>query len=189
MYRLYAISLGRKIFNKWLPHWGNRSILIIVLLSSLIWGFSHSGYPIFPMWFRGLEVTCLGLFLAFIYLNFGIIPVIVAHYLFDAFWNSSGYIFGSSTPFYFTSSLSVLLLPLALGLVAFWLNKKEGERPLRWHLNAHQRYNLEVLKSFLKYNKNTYEHKSQGEIKKEITGHGWDPAVVDVAIGDFLRNP
>ncbi|MCK5178477.1 MAG: hypothetical protein KAR32_03030, partial [Candidatus Omnitrophica bacterium] len=64
MYRLYAIGLGKKIFNKINPGGGKTNILIVVVLTSLVWGFAHSSYPVFPVWFRGFEVTCLGLFLA-----------------------------------------------------------------------------------------------------------------------------
>ena len=188
MYRLYSISLGKKILNKVNPGGGKRNIFVIVILSSLIWGFAHSSYPIFPVWFRGLQVTCLGMFLAFIYLKFGFIPVIVGHYLFNVFWSSAGYIFGTSTPFYFYSCVSVLLLPLGLGIVTFIMNKKKEERALRWHLNKHQLYNLEVLKAFLNANKETFLGKSQDQIKKEITPHGWDPAVVEVALEDFPRD-
>ncbi|MBN1870073.1 MAG: CPBP family intramembrane metalloprotease [Candidatus Omnitrophica bacterium] len=188
MYRFYAINLGKKIFNKISLGTKGGNILIAVLLSSLIWGFSHSNYPIFPVWFRGIEVTCLGIFLALIYLKFGIIPVLIAHYLFDVFWNNAGYIFGTSTPFYFYSSLSILLLPFGLAAVAFFMNKKEEERPLRWHLNKHQLYNLEILKAYLNTNKNAFMQKSQDQIKREITLHGWDPAVVEVALEDFFGN-
>ena len=189
MYRLYAIGLGKKIFNKINPGGGKTNILIVVVLTSLVWGFAHSSYPVFPVWFRGFEVTCLGLFLAFIYLKFGFISVLVAHYLFDVFWNSAGYIFGTSTPFYFYSSISVLLLPLGIGAIAFLMNKRVEERELRWHLNKHQIYNLEVLKAFLNTNRDMFLQKSADQIKKEITPHGWDPAIVEVALEDFGAEP
>lgn len=186
MYRLYMINLGKNIFNKIRPTGGRGNLFIIVLLSSLIWGFAHTHYAIFPVWFRGLEVTCLGLFISYIYLTFGIIPVIVGHFLFDAFWNSAGYIFGTSMPFYFYTAIAVLLLPLGLGIIAFIMNRKEEDKPLRWRLNKHQLYNLEILKAFLDANRDTFAHKSQDQMKKEIAAHGWDPAVVEVALEDFL---
>jgi len=185
MYRLYAISLGKKMFARIFPKGKGGPLLLAVVLSSLIWGFSHSGYPIFPGWFRGLEVTCIGLFLSFIYLKFGILPVIVSHYLFDVFWNSAGYLFGKSQPFYFYSAVAVLLLPFALGLIAFFINRKEEERPLRWQMNKHQRFNVEVLRDFLRTNQKKWAHKTPDQIKQEITAHGWDPAVVETAIEDF----
>jgi hypothetical protein len=187
MYRLYAINLGKKIFNKLFPNTKRLCVLLTCLLSSLIWGFAHSSDIIFPMWFRGLEVTCIGGFLAFVYLKFGLIPVIVGHYLFDVFWDSAGLIFGATKPSYFYSALLILFLPLAIAGIAWFMNRQEEVRPLRWHLNKHQLYNLEILEAFLHVNKEVYINKSQEQIKMEIIPHGWDPAVVDVASENFLK--
>ena len=87
------------------------------------------------------------------------------------------------------STVFILLLPLGLALTAFFLNKKKEESALRWNLNKHQLYNLEVLKTFLNANKDRFSRKSKEQIKKEITPHGWDPAIVEVASEDFLRSP
>ena len=175
MYRLFAISWGKKLFN---------STIAAAIVSSLIWGFSHSGYPVFPMWFRGIEVSCLGFFLAFVYLRYGIIPVIIGHYLFDVFWNTAEYLFGSVKPFYFYSSLSVLLLPLAFGLIAYFVNKMPELKEMKWRLSKHQEFNLNILRSFLEKNKNMFENKTKDEVKKEIASHGWDMAVVEVALNE-----
>lgn len=175
MYRLFAISFGRKILG---------STVAAVVISSLLWGFSHSNYPVFPMWFRGIEVTCLGLFLSWVYLRFGIIPVLVGHYLFDVFWNCAEYMLGVTRPFYFFSSLSVLLLPLAWAVAAFFLNKKQEFQPMRWRLSKHQLYNLEVLKTFLRQHPDEIRDKPPRQILDEISGHGWDPAVVEAAMED-----
>jgi hypothetical protein len=176
MFRLFAINWGQKIF---------KSLPLAVLFSSLIWGFSHSGYPVFPMWFRGIEVTLLGFFLSFIYLNFGLIPVITAHYLFDVFWHTSEHIFGHSTPYYTVSSLFVLGLPLLLGVVAWIVNKSTTERPMRWQLNQHQEFNLNLLKDYLRHHPEILAKRSYEEVKKEIINHGWDVAVVDIALEEL----
>ncbi|MBI5150129.1 MAG: CPBP family intramembrane metalloprotease [Candidatus Omnitrophica bacterium] len=176
MFRLFGINFFKKIL---------KNTFIAVLLSSLVWGFSHSHYPVFPMWFRGVEVTCLGIFLSWIYLRYGIIPAIVGHYLFDVFWHCAEYLFGVSTPFYLVSSLSVLCLPLALAVIAYVLNRKVEARPLRWHLTVHQRYNLEVLKTFLRQNPQELRDKTPARIREDIAAHGWDVAVVEVALEDL----
>lgn len=175
MYRLFAISWGKKIF---------KSTIVAAIISSLIWGFAHSGYPVYPMWFRGIEVSILGFFLAFVYLRYGIIPVIIGHYLFDVFWNTAEYLFGSVKPFYFLSSLSVLLLPLAFAIIAYVVNKIPELKEMKWLLSKHQEFNLNVLRSFLEQNKNLFENKTKEELKKEIASHGWDMAVVEVAVDE-----
>lgn len=177
-FRLFSISLGKKFLKRTL--WA-------VLIASIIWGFGHTTYRVFPMWFRGLEVSLLGLFLGYVYLRYGIIPVLVAHYLFDVFWSSSAYLLGHSKPYHFYSSVAVLLLPLVWGLVSYLLNRPETERPLRWRLTRHQVYNLQILKNYLKTNPPPREQ-SLSETKKEIVSHGWDIAVVEIALADFQRD-
>lgn len=176
MYRLFAIHWGIKLF---------KNIFIAILTASLIWGFMHSGYSIYPMWFRGIEVTIIGLFLSWVYLRYGIIPVIIAHFLFDAFWSSAGYLLGHSKPFYFYTTIMTLTIPLLWSLMAFILNKSQKAKEMRWHLNKHQLYNIEILKNYLQAHQDRFHNKSKEEIKKEISSHGWDIAVVDVVLEDF----
>ena len=175
-FRLFSISLGRKFL---------KSTFWAVLLASIIWGYGHSTYMVFPMWFRGLEVTLLGLFLSWMYLRYGIIPVLVGHFLFDVFWYSAPYLLGRATPFHFYSSLGVAMLPLGIALLAYVRNKATPERPLRWRLNPHQVFNLEVLKEYLRPRLNQWD-KPREHIKKEIMTHGWDLAVVEMALEDLL---
>ncbi len=175
MFRLFAISFGKKVLG---------NTLVAVVIASLVWGFSHSNYPVFPMWFRGVEVTCLGLFLSWAYLRFGIIPVVVGHYLFDVFWNCAEYMLGVTRPFYFFSSLLILFLPLGWAAIAFILNRRTELRPMRWRMTKHQFYNLEVLKTFFRQHPEALRGKAPQQIIDEISSHGWDPAVVEAALED-----
>ena len=135
------------------------------------------------MWFRGLEVTLLGLFLSWVYLRYGIISAVVAHYLFNAFWGSAGYLLSESDSLYFYSALGIMLLPLAFGLWAFVRNKSLEEGGLRWKLNKHQVFNAEVLKTFL--SSVNHQGKSSGEMIKELMSHRWDMAVVDTVLEEM----
>jgi len=171
-FRLFSISLGKR----WL-----KSTLLAVIISSVVWGFGHSTYLIFPMWFRGLEVSLLGFFIAFLYLRFGIIPAIIAHYLFDVFWHTSPHILGKATAFDFSTSLAVLFLPLLFGIAAFFLNRPENEQPLVWRLNRHHLFNKEVLNAYLKSHPD-FLQRPEEELKTEIVSHGWDVAVVEAAL-------
>ena len=178
-FRLFAISWFKRIF---------KNLFVAVFFSALIWGFGHSGYLVFPMWFRGMEVTLMGLFFSYVYLQFGIIPVIVAHYAFDVFWSSTGYLLGKSEPFYFYSSLGVFCLPLIFGIVSFLLNKDPQPRTMRWQLNKHQEFNLGVLKAYIKQHAGTFAGRTKAEVRREIISHGWDIAVVDMALEDFPQD-
>lgn len=171
MFRLFGISLGKKIL---------KNTFLAVLLSSLIWGYAHVGYPVYPMWFRGMEVTCLGIFLAYVFLEFGLIPVLTAHYFFDAFWGASNFIFGKSSPVMFYSGLVIIMMPAIFAVFAFAMNQKEQERCMRWRLSIKQKFNLIILKYYLK------DHPVPANINPEdyqrkIIDSGWDSAVVETA--------
>jgi hypothetical protein len=174
-FRIFSISLGKKFL---------KNTFLAILIAAMMWGFGHTSYRVFPMWFRGLEVTILGVFLGLFYLRFGIIPVLVTHYLFDVFWNSAVFLVGHSTSFSFYTSLAVLLLPLLLGGIAYLINRPEEDRPMTWRLTKHQLFNLQILKHFLKDHP-MLQGRSPGELKKEIAEHGWDIAVVEKAIEDL----
>lgn len=176
MFRLFAISWGKKVF---------KSTLIAVIFSSLVWGFAHSSYPVFPMWFRGVEVTFLGFFMAFMYLRYGIIPVIIGHFLFDAFWRSSGHLLGSNYNSDFYSAVFVLSLPLIWAVVAWIKNEKVEEKSLSWKLSKKQLFNLEILKYYLIHHKEWLENKAKAQAIDDIASNGWDIAVVEIALEEF----
>jgi len=170
-YRLFGLNFGMKIF---------RYPIIAILVSSVLWGLGHTGYMVFPFWFRGLEVTILGIFTSIIYLRFGLICVVVQHFLFDAFWAGSPYLFGHSGKMDFTMSLAVLSLPLVFAFFAFVRNQPVIKTKVEWRLNAQQKFNLEILKGFIK------RQSEQGSgtadaLRAQLIDHGWDVAVVDVA--------
>ena len=177
-FRLFSISLGKKLFN---------NTILAVFFASIIWGYGHSTYLVFPMWFRGLEVTTMGIFLAFVYLRFGIIPVLVAHYLFDVFWGSSAYLLGRSTPYHFYSAVVILLLPIIYAAYAYIINCPETERQMHWRLSKHQLFNLGVLKYYLNGHP-IDSSRDLEDVKHEIKNHGWDISVVELALKETQNN-
>lgn len=173
MFRLFSISLGKKILhNTWLA----------VITASIVWGFCHSNYPVYPMWFRGIEVSMLGILLSIVYLNFGIIPVLVAHYLFNAFWGSSNFLLGHIHPSLFFSSLTVLILPLAWAIIAFLKNKKATPVPMVWHLSQHQCDNAAILRYYLQGHPNELTGHSREEVVSKFVDRGWDIAIIETIL-------
>ena len=171
LFRLFGISLGKKYI---------KNTVLAVIATSFIWGFGHSVYAVFPVWFRGVEVGFMGLVLGYIFLRYGIIAAIVGHYVFDVFWGVAPYILGRATPYLFISSLCVMLLPLLIAIIAYLKDGREEERPLEWLLNRHQRFNLEILTDFLMRNKDRMP--PADKLRTELIGHGWDIAIVDSVI-------
>lgn len=176
LYRLFTINLGRKIF---------KNVIFAIIFSSMIWGFAHSSYPVYPMWFRGVEMTIVGVFMAIVYFEFGLITCLVGHYLFNVFWSCTDYLFGQSNPFYLYSSFAILLIPLGFSIICFIINHREEERKLAWRLNKHQVHNLEVLKTYLSANQEKFKTQDKARLRQEICSHGWDLAVVDVALEEL----
>jgi hypothetical protein len=176
IFRLFGISLARKYL---------RNSILAVLLTSVVWGMGHTMYAIFPVWFRIIEISLIGIFYGFVFLRFGIIPLIVAHYLFDVFWCSAAYLLGKSSWYLFSTALGLLGIPLMLAIVAYFLNQSQQEKPIRNILNQAQAYNLGVLVIFV------FAKRSQGcapeLIKKELITHNWDNMLVDLAIKEVFK--
>ena len=172
MFRLFAINLLKKFGLPWAG---------AVVVAAIAWGFGHTGYAVFPMWFRGIEVMALGLILGFAYLRYGIITVLVGHFLMDAFLMVLSYLRHSSALDFYTSLL-VLVLPLLWALVAFVLNRSEDERALAAQFNPQQQFNYELLQDISRLKTPAQRQ----ELRQKLLKHGWDPAVVGRAFDSEL---
>jgi membrane protease YdiL (CAAX protease family) len=176
LFRLFGITWGKKYL---------KNTVLAIVFTSLIWGFGHSQYAIFPVWFRGIEVSILGLIYGFIFVRYGLIPLITAHYLFDVFWGVAAYILGHTTKYLFASSVFILAIPLIFACAAYFANKEEKEKEIGAMLDGTQEYNLGILRAFVSLKK------SQGfdavAISKELIGHNWDIELVDLAIKKVFK--
>jgi len=176
IFRLFGISLAKKYLH---------SLILAVLVTSVIWGMGHTMYAIFPVWFRIIEITLIGIFYGFIFIRFGIVPLIVAHYLFDVFWCSAVYLLGKSCGYLFYTSVGLLGIPLIFAGGAYFLNRSQQEKPVEDTLDKIQQYNLGVLVAFVS------AKKSQGFcaelIKEELINNNWDHLLVKLAIKEVFK--
>ena len=99
---------------------------------------------------------------------------------------SSAYLLGISTPFYFYSAVGVLLLSFVFAVMAHFRNESTKDRPMHWHLNQHQKFNLEVLRNHLQTQAWPKDLR-QEDIVKQIASHGWDQIVVELAVKDWKK--
>lgn len=176
MFRIFGISWATKYCKR---------VGLAVLVTALVWGFGHSGYAIFPVWFRGIEVGVIGIIYGVIFLRYGVMPLLVAHYLFDVYWSIAAYVLGTSTPFLFYGSAAIFVLPLVIGLFAYWRNKSEDERPLTLAFNRTEHYNIGVLMAFVRQKKQ--EGVLSLQVRQELIDHNWDVELVDSAIKDVFK--
>ena len=171
VFRVFGINWGMKYF---------KNTVMAVAFCALVWGFGHTEYAIFPIWFRGIEVTLIGLVYGIIFLRYGVIPLLVAHYLFDVFWGVAAYLLGKSTSYFFWASVAVMALPLCFALAAYLVNKPEEEREPRTFLDRFQKFNLGVLEAFVR------ERQGQGladeAIRRELLANNWDPSLIGLAL-------
>jgi hypothetical protein len=174
-FRFYGINLLKKYL---------KNVILAIILVSVIWGLGHTAYAIFPVWFRIIEISLIGILLGFIFVRYGIIPVIVAHYLFDVFWSAAAFILGRSNPYLFYSSLFILCSPLGFAIIAFMMNRQEEEKDIEFALDKVQLYNLDVLKAFIQAKKN--QGLNAQDIREELINHNWDTALIDLAIKELF---
>ncbi len=171
VFRLFGISFLKKYL---------KSTAAAVVLMSVIWGLGHSAYAVFPVWFRSIEVSIMGVVYGVVFVRYGLIPLLVAHYLFDVFWGVSAYVLGHSSVSLRLSSYVILILPFLFGVVSYFLNKRDVEREMVLELDRVQRYNLDILKTFVRAKKS--EGASSSGVKAELIRHNWDPVLIDLAI-------
>ena len=130
-------------------------------------------------------MSIIGLLYGFIFLRYGLIPLIEAHYLFDVFWGLAAYILKPSSVYLFGGSALVLALPFLFAGLTFFMNRQEKERPLAAILDETQQYNLGILIAYVT------AKKSQGllaqDISRELTSHNWDRDLVEIAVGQVFK--
>ena len=98
-----------------------KSTIFAVLISSIIWGLAHAGYPAQPFYIRVIEVSAMGIFISWIFIRYGILATLIWHFSVDAVY-SAMILLRSSNPYYFTTGAvcaGLVLLPLIYAIVAY----------------------------------------------------------------------
>jgi hypothetical protein len=127
--RVVGLGLLQKLTkNFWLAN----------LIQAMIWGFAHSSYAQQPCYARGIELTVVGLCFGYIARSYGVLPCLIAHYLYDAFLTVEA-VFVSHRAALIVPSILVLL-PFVLG-IAFsrrWSKEHHIDVEARDLTNAHE---------------------------------------------------
>jgi len=111
-----AALLGRRFGKERL--W----IVAAVIIQAIIFGAGHAAYPTMPAYARVVELFLPAIAYGLIYLAFGLVPVIVYHFVFDAALMSLP-LFTSSAPGAWIDQTVVVVLtlvPLGVVVVSRW---------------------------------------------------------------------
>jgi Type II CAAX prenyl endopeptidase Rce1-like len=90
-----------------------------VVATALIFGFAHANYESWPPYSRGVEIFLDACFWAVLFINFGLLVTVVAHFVYDLVLFGIFAASGSSVEYRVTAAIIVLAL-LAPALVVLW---------------------------------------------------------------------
>ena len=75
LYRVFFILTFISLFKR--P-------FLVVMASSVLWGFLHISHQFEPFFVRGIELSLIGIVYGFTMLRYGVLPPIVAHFLYNS---------------------------------------------------------------------------------------------------------
>lgn len=118
-YRLFGITFFKKY---------GRSTALAIFIPTLIWAVAHSNYPVFPFYFRAIEVLISGLAFGYFFVKFNFETVFFAHYTFNAMLAGSVFL-ASGNVLYAVSAFLIILLPAVWALAGIAKKKKADFPP------------------------------------------------------------
>ena len=109
---LLSLWVGRRPTRKWWMAAG-------VIASALIFGFAHANYASWPPYSRGVEIFLDAVFWAVLFLQFGLLLTIVAHFAYDLVLFGIFATAGSAVEYRITAAI-ILVALLSPALVVAW---------------------------------------------------------------------
>ena len=109
---LLALWVGQRPKRRWWLAAG-------VVVSALIFGFAHANYESWPPYSRGVEIFVDACFWAVLFLNFGILVTVIAHFVYDLVLFGIFAASGTAIEYRVTAAIIILTL-LAPALVVAW---------------------------------------------------------------------
>ncbi|OKP99769.1 CPBP family intramembrane glutamic endopeptidase [Paenibacillus sp. P46E] len=112
IYRLFGIRMVKKIV---------RSTFLASLITTLVWAFGHTLYPIYPISSRPIELTVIGLLFSYIFLRYGFIAVMFSHVVFDSILMGATLIFMKESV-NISAGIVTIVLPFIVGYIVYRFN-------------------------------------------------------------------
>lgn len=122
VFRLFGIILFKKLF---------KNTFIAVLIPSFLWAMGHTGYPVYPVYTRLVEVTILGIIFGYAFLKYGLITAIFTHASMDSILMGLS-IMDTDHAESLAAGAFYILSPAIVGLLTYWLHglMKRRSHPL-----------------------------------------------------------
>lgn len=115
VYRFFGIPMLKKVF---------RSTLVACLITTLVWAFGHTLYPIYPVTSRPIELTVIGLLFSYIFLRYGFIAVMFSHVVFDSILMGATLIFMKESV-NVGSGIFAIVMPFLVGYIVYRFNRPQ----------------------------------------------------------------
>ena len=109
---LLALWAGRRPTRRWWMAAG-------VLGSALVFGFAHASYASWPPYSRGVEIFLDACFWAFLFLRFGLLVTVIAHFVYDAVLFGLFAAAGTTAAYRITATI-ILVALLGPALAVIW---------------------------------------------------------------------
>lgn len=115
---LLSLWVGQRRHRRWYLALG-------VVVTSVVFGFGHSNYTSWPAYSRGVEIFLDACFWAVLFINFGWIVTVVAHFAYDLVLFGLFAASGSAMPYRVSAGIiAVALLAPALAVMAQWARQR-----------------------------------------------------------------
>jgi membrane protease YdiL (CAAX protease family) len=115
---LLSLWIGQRAGRRWLIAAG-------VIASALIFGFAHSNYESWPPYSRGVEIFLDACFWAVLFINFGLLVTVIAHFVYDLVLFGLFAASGHAVEYRVTAAIILLaLLTPALAVAWRWIRQR-----------------------------------------------------------------
>ena len=119
---LVSLWIGQRSGRRWVMAAG-------VVASALIFGFAHSNYESWPPYSRGVEIFLDACFWAVLFINFGLLVTVVAHFVYDLVLFGLFAASGNAVEYRVTAAIILLALLTPAFVVGWRWVKQRGFLP------------------------------------------------------------
>lgn len=116
LYRLFGISFFKEKFKKFGK---NKSTFFAVILVTIIWAIANFNNPIYPYYFRIVELLFIGILISYFFVRYNIITVVIAHYLYNVIISLPILFLGGSF-INIVIGLLIVFLPITISSKPYW---------------------------------------------------------------------